>query len=70
MPRAKGQTPEHVKVQRRAAFETRARAERLATAARPNTDQELIEQAVAAGRVTHCPSALANGALKWKPFDK
>ena len=70
IPRRKGQTPTHVEEQRRVAWKQRKHRDRLAAAApAPKTDQEMIAEALAAGRVTHLPDGPAMNPLRWPAFE-
>jgi hypothetical protein len=63
-------TPKHVQEQRSTSWKIRRRAAEMAAANKTFTDQELIEQALAEGRLTKCPDGIAYGALRWNPFGK
>jgi hypothetical protein len=40
----------------------------MSMAARNRSDEDLIREALDAGRVTRCPDAIAPGALRWGSF--
>lgn len=62
---AKKGTPKHVLDAKRTTWKIRQRAEAMSTATSTKTDRELIDEAVAEGRVRKCPTAHALGALSW-----
>jgi hypothetical protein len=66
MPRRKGQGAlPHVLDAKQLQWRQKAHRERLAKAVGGPSDRELIERALAEGRVTICPPGTAMGDLRW-----